>query len=185
MEIDAFRRIADLNRQVRISVEPKPSDPRRVSTIKSMADALLAAREVDRANFGVTLDYCHLLMAGERPAAAAALALRYDKLFGVHLNDGYGPADDGLMVGSVTFWNTLELLAELRQADWSGVVYFDTFPERDDPAAECAANVAMVRRMERILDRFDWAALAELRARQDAAGAMRLATRIAFGDDDG
>ena len=76
---------------------------------------------------------------------AAALALRDGRLFGVHLNDGYGQADDGLLVGSVHPWQTLELLATLRRHDYRGTIYFDTFPVREDPAAESAANVARVR----------------------------------------
>ncbi|MBI2719820.1 MAG: TIM barrel protein [Rhizobiales bacterium] len=184
MEIAGFRAVALRNPAVRVSVEYKPSDPRRTSLIRSMSDSLLAVREVNLANFGVTLDFCHALMAGEQPAAAAALALRAGKLLGVHLNDGYGPADDGLMVGSVHPWHTLELLAELRKGGFAETIYFDTFPDRVDPAQECAANVRTVRRMLHLLDRVP---LAELRAAQngqDAVGAMRLMQDMLFGPFD-
>ena len=81
MEIDGFQRVADRNPAVRVSVEYKPSDPRRLSLIRNMGDALLAVRDVDRPNFGATLDLCHALMAGESPAMAAAMALKDAKLF--------------------------------------------------------------------------------------------------------
>jgi xylose isomerase len=130
--------------------------------------------DVGLPNFGVTLDYCHLLMAGENPAFAAALALKQGKLFGVHLNDGYGPADDGMMVGTVSLWQTLELLWELRKADFKGTIYFDTFPDRMDPAVECAANVAMIRKLQFALEKMP---LAELKKAQSAQNAV-LATRL-------
>lgn len=172
-EIDGIRSVAEHNPAVRVSVEYKPSDPRRTSLIRSMADSLLAVHDVDRSNFGVTIDFCHALMAGEQPAASAALALRAGKLFGVHLNDGYGPADDGLMVGSVHLWQTLELFSELRRYDFGGTIYFDTFPERVDPAGECEANVNQVLRLEKLLDRIEPAALRELQERQDALRVTR------------
>ena len=182
MEIDGFRQVAVRNPNVRVSVEYKPSDPRRTSLIRSMSDSLLAAHDVGFANFGVTLDFCHALMAGEQPAAAAALALRAGKLFGVHLNDGYGPADDGLMVGSVHPWHTLELLAELRSGGFMGTIYFDTFPDRVNPAAECAANVKTVQRMLRLLDRVPLDELRQAQAGQDAVTATRIMQSLFFND---
>ena len=184
-EIDGFRRVAERAPDVRVSVEYKPSDPRRISLIRSMGDSLLAAADVGLANFGVTLDFCHVLMAGEHPAAAAALALRAGRLFGVHLNDGYGPADDGMMVGSVHPWHTLELLSELRRGGYAGTIYFDTFPERIDPAVETAANIRAVQRLERLLDDMPDAELAAIRARQDAAAATRLVQDLVLGMPDG
>jgi xylose isomerase len=146
-----------------------------------MSDSLLAVHDVGLPNFGVTLDFCHALMAGEQPAAAAALAIRAGRLFGVHLNDGYGPADDGLMVGSVHPWQTLELLLELRRGGFAGTVYFDTFPDRVDPAAECAANVGMVRRMDSLLDRLPLDELRAMQSGQDAVAATRLIHGLLFG----
>ncbi len=182
MEIEGFRRVAARNPAVRVSVEYKPSDPRRVSLIRSMGESLLAVADVGLDNFGVTLDLCHVLMAGEQPAAVAAMAIQRGKLFGVHLNDGYGPADDGMMVGSVHPWHILELLAEMRRGGFAGTIYFDTFPDRVDPAAEAAANVAAIRRFERMLDRLPMDELDRLRAAQDAVGATRLVQSVAFGD---
>jgi xylose isomerase len=173
-EIDGFRDIASRQPKVLVSVEYKPSDPRRNSLIRSMGESMLAVHEVDLPNFGATLDFCHSLMAGEIPAAAASLALREGKLFGLHLNDGYGPADDGLMVGSVHFPQTLELLWTLRRFAYQGTIYFDTFPERIDPAIECAANIAEVERMERILDRLPEDELRSAQANQDARAATAL-----------
>jgi xylose isomerase len=178
-EIEGFRQIAAYNPDLRISVEYKPVERRRASLIASMADALLAVRDVGLPNFGVQLDFCHSLMAREHPAAAAARALSEGRLFGVHLNDGYGPADDGLMVGSIHLWQTLELLWYLRRFDYRGTIYFDTFPERVDPIGECAANLRAIERFERTLDRFDVARIARLQAEHDAL-ALSEVVRDAF-----
>ena len=183
-EIDGFRQVAAHDPAIRVSVEYKPIDPRRTALIRGMGEALLAVRDVGLPNFGVQIDFCHSLMAGERPAMAASLALREGRLYGVHLNDGYGQADDGLLVGSVHPWQTLELLATLRQYDYRGTIYFDTFPVREDPATESASNVARVRRFEAILDRLDLERLAELRSRHDAIGVQALLDEVTFGRDE-
>ena len=164
MMIDGFREVAAGQPGVRFSVEYKPSDPRRFSLIRTMGDSLLAVRDVALPNFGVTLDVCHALMAGENPATAAAIALDRGQLFGLHLNDGYGIADDGLMVGSVHLRQTLELLWELRIHGWNMPIYFDTFPVGTDPVDECAANIAQVEWCESVLDRIDIAAMQAARA---------------------
>ena len=176
-EVDGFRRVAGHDPSIRVSVEYKPVDPRRYALIRSMADALLAVRDVNLPNFGVTLDFCHSLMAGEHPPAAAALALSMGKLFGVHLNDGYGPADDGLAVGSIHWSTTLELLAYLRRFNYDGTIYFDTFPVREDPVAECEANIETVLQLVATLDRLDEAQLAEGQAEHDALRSQRLVRR--------
>ncbi|MCB1487551.1 MAG: TIM barrel protein [Bauldia sp.] len=184
MEIEGFRRVAGSNPDVRVSVEYKPSDPRRVSLIRSMGDSLLAVNEVGLANFGVTLDLCHVLMAGEQPAVVAAQALRVGRLFGVHINDGYGPADDGMMAASVRPWHLLELLLEMRRGGFAGTIYFDTFPERIDPVAECAANVRMVQRLERVLDRLPAGDLERIQQAQDATAATALIHDLVLGAFD-
>ncbi len=181
-EVDGFRRVAAHDPSIRVSVEYKPVEPRRVTLIAGMADALLAVRDVGLPNFGVQIDVCHSLMARERPAAAAALALREGRLFGVHLNDGYGPADDGLMVASVHPWETLELLWYLRRFGYDGSIYFDTFPERIDPPDESAANIRTVERLERLLDRLDDGVLARLQERHDALAVTGLIQALLFGE---
>jgi L-rhamnose isomerase len=180
-EIDGFRRVAAHDPSIRVSVEYKSLEPRRTALIRGMGEALLAVHDVGLPNFGVQIDLCHSLMAREQLAMAASLALREGRLFGVHLNDGYGQADDGLLVGSVHPWQTLELLATLRRYDYRGTIYFDTFPVREDPAAESAANIARVRALEAMLDRLDAGQLAELQTRHDALEVQALLHEVAFG----
>ncbi len=175
-EIDGFRRVAEHNPDVRVSVEYKAFDPRRFPVVRSMGDAMLAVRDVALANFGVTIDFCHSLMAGEHPAYAADFALREGKLFGVHLNDGYGRADDGLMVGSVHPIETMELLHLMRLRGYDGTIYFDTFPVREAPERELEANLSALRTLSAAVGRLPAAAITAAQASQDAVTGSALAT---------
>jgi xylose isomerase len=102
--------------------------------------------EVDRENFGLTLDVGHMLMAGENPGQSIAMVGRHhvkkkgsmNKLFGIQLNDGYTrlAAEDGLMFGSIHPGMALEIIYQLRKVGFEGHFYFDTFPQRTDPIKE-------------------------------------------------
>ena len=168
LQVDGLRAVARHDPNIQVSIEYKPSDPRRVSLVANMAEALLCAADTGEENVGVTLDLCHSLMAGEVPAKVAALALGRGKLFGLHLNDGYGLADDGLMVGSVHREQLRELLWTLHQHRWGGTIYFDTFPNHIDPAAEAALNIATIERADADLAGLDEDALLAAQSAQDA-----------------
>jgi xylose isomerase len=107
-------------------------------------------------------------MAGENPAQAAALALAEDRLFGIHLNDGYSRADDGLVTGSIHTLSTLELLYVLQQGGYKGHIYFDTFPINEDPVKEAHANVLAVRKLWHRASEIDGTELRNARERHDA-----------------
>lgn len=157
MEIAGIREVAAHNPAVDISIEYKPNEPRAFSLIGDVGTTLLAIAEVGAPNLGVTLDFAHVLYAGEQPAFAAALVKGRSRLLGVHLNDGYGERDDGLMVGSVHPVQTLELLLQIRRDGYQGAIYFDTFPDTAglDPVAECEANIAAVEAMLKTIEEID------------------------------
>jgi xylose isomerase len=150
--IMAMQEIADYNQNINISIEYKPNEPRAFSLMPDAATTLLALAEINRTNTGVTLDFAHALYADEMPAFAANLINRKSKLLGVHLNDGYGKWDNGLMVGSVHPIQTLELLVELHDCNYQGAIYFDTFPDHSglDPIEESKENIAITKRLIKI-----------------------------------
>ena len=174
--LECIAQVCDHNRDVDISLEYKPNEPRAFSLMPDIATNLLALREVSRPNTGITLDFCHVLFAGEIPAQSAQLAARHSRILGVHLNDGYGKRDDGLMVGSVHPMQTVELFVELDRQGFDGVIYFDTFPDHAglNPVAEAAANVEMTDRLRATAKRLasDPVLLAATEV-QDAAAAFR------------
>jgi len=131
----------------------------------------------------VTLDFGHVLEADTSPAMAAALVGRRSKLLGLHLNDGYGHRDDGLMVGTVHTIQTIELLRQLRRDGFSGAIYFDTFPDLAslDPVAEGSSNVAVIEALWDAVDRIPEAELQAALERQDVLAAQRLVQGAIFG----
>jgi len=89
-----------------------------------------------------------------------------------------------LMVGTVNFMQTLEVLFQLIRKGFDGVIYFDTFPDVSglDPIRECENNIAMVDSL--------WKLAKELKAQpdlakaiecQDAVGSQDIVRRTIFG----
>ncbi|MDH3264282.1 MAG: sugar phosphate isomerase/epimerase [Paracoccaceae bacterium] len=182
--IAALAEVAAHNPAVDIAVEYKPNDPRAYSLIPDVGTTLLAIGESGAPNLGVTLDFAHVLYAGEMPAHAAHLVARHSRLLGVHLNDGYGQRDDGLIAGSVHPVQTVELFVALDRLGYDGVIYFDTFPDQGglDPVSEARANIALVERLRAVAKELAGdAALAEAIARQDAASSMRIVAAALYG----
>jgi L-rhamnose isomerase len=182
--VAAIAEVCDHAPEVAIAIEYKPNEPRAFALMPDIGTTLLACREVDRANLGVTLDFAHVLYADEMPAHSAALIARHSRLLGLHLNDGYGKRDDGLMAGSVHPVQTVELLVEMIRQGYDGVIYFDTFPDHGglDPIDEARANIALVERLRRVAEGLVGdTELAAAIARQDAAASTRIVAAALFG----
>jgi xylose isomerase len=182
--VAALAEVADHNPALDIAVEYKPNEPRAFALLPDLGMNLLALAEVNRPNTGITLDFAHVLYAGEIPAQVASLVARKSRLLGVHLNDGYGKRDDGLMVGSVHPVQTVELFLELDRIGYDGVIYFDTFPDHGglDPVAEAAANVHMADRLRTVAARLANAPDLTLAiARQDATASLRIVADALYG----
>jgi sugar phosphate isomerase/epimerase len=127
---------------------------------------------------GLTLDMGHMLMAGENPGQSVAL-VGGQKLFGIQLNDGYTrlAAEDGLMFGSVHPSIALEVMYQLRQINFMGHMYFDTFPQRTDPVAEAEYNIRRVKEFWSAVIKMDSAEIKRITAEHDAIGALELVNR--------
>ena len=153
-ELEGIQEVAQHDPECNISIEYKPNEPRAYSLLSNLHSTLLAISQIDLANLGVTLDFAHLLYANEQPAFSAAMVSDYSKLFGVHLNDGYAKRDDGLMVASVHYQATVELLYQITKDGYDGVIYFDTFPNITnlDPVKECQTNIQTVKQILKIVE---------------------------------
>jgi xylose isomerase len=182
-EVEGIREVAEHNPRISISIEYKPSEPRAFSLLGDLGTTLLAIKAVDRSNLGVTLDFAHVLYAGELPAFVAALAQHQSQLLGIHLNDGYGRRDDGLMVGTVSLTQTLELLYQVVRTGFDGIIYFDTFPDTIglDPALECQNNIAMVNCLRKVAQCLvDQTDLLKAIERQDAVASQAIVRQALF-----
>ena len=177
--VNAFRECCDAYPDIKWSLEYKPTDENtRFFTIPSTGTALLLVKEIDRPNMGLTLDMGHMLMAGENPGQSVAL-VGGQKLFGIQLNDGYTrlAAEDGLMFGSVHPSIALEVMYQLRQINFMGHMYFDTFPQRTDPVAEAEYNIGRVKEFWSAVMKMDSAEIKRITAEHDAIGALELVNR--------
>ncbi|ALS02716.1 AP endonuclease [Enterococcus silesiacus] len=145
--------ITDYAPDLKISIEYKPFQPRAYAFLDSFGVALSMVHEVGRENLGITLDYCHMLMKHENPAYGASILGSRQKLFGVHLNDGYGLNDDGLMIGTSSLIKTIEFIYYTKLHNYDHAFYFDTFPIIEDPVAECERNINMIKKIDAIIER--------------------------------
>ncbi|PKM53821.1 AP endonuclease [Petrocella atlantisensis] len=171
--VEAFKEICNYS-SIPVSVEYKPYEERVHCLIDSFGVSMLILKEVDKENFGITLDFCHMLMKKENPAFAVSWLLKRNKLFNMHLNDGEGSTDDGLMVGSVHFWKTLEVFYYLKKYDFNGVIYFDTFPKREQAKGECEANVAMCHQIDKMISQFGIEKMGQIIETNDAVSVVNM-----------
>jgi sugar/nucleoside kinase (ribokinase family)/sugar phosphate isomerase/epimerase len=175
--VDAFRECCDAFPDIRFSLEYKPTDENtRFFTVPSTGAAMLFVNEVDRANFGLTLDVGHMLMSGENPAQSIAMVGRAGKLFGIQLNDGYTrlAAEDGMMFGSIHPSMALEIMYQLHKIGFCGHVYFDTFPQRTDPVQEAQYNIGRVKAFWAAALSIDEEVLQSIVREHDAVGALEI-----------
>lgn len=182
--IAALDELAAHDPAIDIALEYKPDEPRSYSLMRDVGTTLLAIHEVGAANLGVTLDFAHVLYAGEMPAHAAYLVQRHSRLLGIQLNDGYGKRDDGLMAGSVHPVQTVELLVALQRCGYSRAIYFDTFPDTGglDPVAECSANIETIERLREVAATLaEDKRLAQAIARHDATESQRIVAATLYG----
>lgn len=170
----AFQEIADYAPDLKISIEYKPFQPRAYAFVDSMGVTGMMLNDIDRKNIGVTLDYCHMLMKHENPAFAADIFGASKKLFGIHINDGYGLNDDGLMIGTASPFKTLEFLYYVKKHEYDGMFYFDTFPVIENATDECKANIEMITKLDSLIDSVGMKKIGKIIDKNDAIAAHKL-----------
>jgi xylose isomerase len=145
--VESYAEVARYAGDIDVSIEYKPAEPRSRTLLSTTGSVLALIAAVGEPNLHATLDFAHMLMAGENAAQSIALTLGQGHLRGLQLNDGYAKADDGLIVGSVHLVETLEAFFYLVRDGYQGTYYFDTDPIREDPQAECEANIARTKQL--------------------------------------
>ena len=75
----------------------------------------------------------------------------------VFRNDGHSRlgAEDGLAFGSVHPTASLELVWWLRRTNYTGSVYFDTFPKNEDPVKEAMLNIRRFQKLWELAEKMD------------------------------
>ena len=115
-----------------------------------------------------------MLMAGENPAQSISMV--GERLFGIQLNDGYTrlAAEDGMMFGSIHPSIALEAMYQLREINFSGHMYFDTFPQRTDPVKEAEYNIRQVKKYWMAVNNMDSNEIERIAREHDAIDALEL-----------
>lgn len=180
--VAAYQTICDYAPDLKISIEYKPYEERAYAFVDSMGVTGMLLQDINRDNIGVTLDYCHMLMKHENPAFAADIFGSKGQLYGIHANDGYGVADDGLMIGTSSPFKTLELLYYLKKHQFDGVIYFDTFPVIEPAVEEAEMNVQMIHYMDQLIDRVGLDVIQSVIDQNDAISASKLMLRFFKGN---
>lgn len=170
-----------LDHGLKVSFEYKPYEPRRFMMIDSFGMTMYLLEKVGIEELGVTLDYCHMLMKKENPACGLAIALAQNKVTAIHLNDGWGRNDAGMMLGGCTPNNMLEFVYYLKKYNFDGMVFFDTFPIIEDPVLESRMNIRLFRKMWDKLDEVGMDRVESVIRKNDAIAIMDLLSDIYYG----
>lgn len=154
--IAAFQEVCDYAaaRNIKISIEYKPFEERQHAMLDSLGITLHAVEEINRPNIGMTLDFCHMLMKFDSPAYGLAIAALKDRIYGLHMNDGYGHVDSGMIFGSVNMVQAIEFVYYLKKTGYDGVVFFDTFPIREEVSGEIKANIDTYKKISALIDEY-------------------------------
>ena len=172
-QIAGLKAVAQHSREAQISLEYKTDEPMSNYYINDIGTTLLALRDIDEENTGVTLDYCHVLYAKENPAYTVGMVDASSKLLGVHMNDGYSFRDDGMPIASTTLQRSLEFLYHVVKSGYTGTYYFDTFPENEDPVAETEMNVYSMKVLFKLLERISDDEIEAIMSERDGVRAHR------------
>lgn len=141
--IDALKRLRDgfneltdyIGRQdldMRLSIEPKPNEPRGDLYLSTVGHALAFITTLDRPDrVGVVSELAHAALAGLNPAHEVAHALYAGKLFGIHLN-AQRPLrfDQDLRFGGANLKDSFFVVKLLEEEGWPGPRSFDARPYR-------------------------------------------------------
>lgn len=181
--VKAYQEICDYAPDLFISIEYKPFEERAYAFVEGMGVTGMMLHDVNRKNIGVTLDYCHMLMKHENPAFGADIFAGQNKLYGIHLNDGYGAFDEGLMIGTSTPFKTLEMMYYLKKHHYNGVIYFDTFPVIEGAKEECERNIEMIQYMSNLIDHIGLDYIQAVIDKNDAIAANELMLKLFKGGE--
>lgn len=166
---------------LKFALEYKPKEPRNFSFHARMSDTILAAKETECPNVGITIDTGHGFVAGENVAEAVVLAKRAgDLLFHMHFNDNHGAWDDDMIVGSVHSTVYVDLIYWLKKTGYAGWLSMDQYPYRENAVDAIAESIEWVRRFEAIVDdHFD--EIDRLVKLNDAVATSRFMRKALFG----
>ena len=167
--------------EIQIGIEYKSFEPRKRLLVSSAAKAVALRHDVGTENLGVLLDTGHALYAQENLAEAVAFLARNDALVHVHFNDNYRLGDDDLIVGTVNFLETMEMLYWLDRVGYEGWLSFDPHTVLEDPVRAVEEGCKFVRGLIGTMARIGKAEIERAIGTRQVTEMMALVNRELFG----
>lgn len=171
--VSSFRKAAQHNRDMIISIEYKPCESRVKCIVDTAAKTLLLCQAVEEPNMGITIDVGHSLIAGETPAETLCLVAASPWPYYVHINDSNGKWDWDLIAGTMGFWNYLEFIFYLKELDYQGWISSDMAPMRLDPIEAFARNAETTNRMIKLTERLNTKKLFDMMEQEQTIEIMK------------
>jgi xylose isomerase len=168
--VETFSAICDHNKNVKLCIEYKRSDPRARCLFGTAGETAAFCQLTGADNLGVTLDIGHALFGNERPAQSAVLLSKTNRLFYIHLNDNDGQWDWDMIPGVYHFWDFIEFFYTLSllgyEDDWYA---FDVFPKEKDTVQTFSTAMHLTRKLEGIAHQLSSEKLQEIQQRHNPA----------------
>jgi xylose isomerase len=149
--VQALDKMLAYNKNIRLSIEPKPNEPMDHAYIPTIGHALAIAQLTrDPKRVGCLIESAHAILAGLDPADEIDFAMAFGKLWSLHLNDQNGLkfdqdkpfASSNLRVA----FNQVRALERNGYGKHGEYVCFDVHPFRTTKVEHWLAHLANSRR---------------------------------------
>ena len=178
---DTFDQVCRNAPDIQICIEYKWNDPRTRCLLGSAGETALFCSTVGAKNLGVTLDFGHSILSGERPAQAAVLLHQADRLFYVHLNDNDRNWDWDMLPGAFNLIELIEFFFYLKELGYRDDWYaYDIMSKEVDLHRTFETAVKITRKVEGMADRIDGDRMRELLHRRDPAASLEEVYEMVF-----
>jgi xylose isomerase len=133
--VAAFDAMLAHDRKIRLSIEPKPNEPMDHAYIPTIGHALaVASLTRDPKRVGCLIESAHAILAGLDPADEIDFAMKFGKLWSLHLNDQNGlKYDQDRPFGNVSLRSAFDQVRALERNGYGKngeYVCFDVHPFR-------------------------------------------------------
>lgn len=180
---ESIAKIAEHNRDIRMSIEYKRNDPMARCLFGSAAEVISFCNAIDAPNVGVTLDFGHSLLGGESPAQALVMTHRAGRLFYVHLNDNDRYWDWDMLPGAFHANELVEFLYFLAKTEYDNDWYaFDVVSKEVDLVETYQLVMKLTRKFEAMAARIDQQKMDQALTERNPVASTELYYDTLFGD---
>lgn len=153
---ETFSAICSHNRDIRLCIEYKLNDPRTRCLFGTAGETLSFCQMVGASNLGVTMDFGHSLLGGERPAQALCLLAWAGRMFYVHLNDNDRNWDWDMLPGAFHLNELMEFFYYLKRLGYDNDWYaYDVMSKEIDTIQHFSLVTKLTRKFENMAARID------------------------------